>query len=154
MDKLFSIKPFWAFGIFALLDLICVGMGMGVPIFCILFGFFVGWYIVRHITLTTPLATQVFRKVLWYASVTAAFTFLVMFIIWAPFATYFFDPARDLAQTGIPMILYEPRASFVGWIALMILISPFLQLLTTSFGAYLTLLHWLQKGEVKVPLSI
>lgn len=153
MDKLFSIKPLWAFGIFALLDLICVGMGMGVPIFCILLGFLVGWYIVRIITLTTSSTSQVFRKVLLYASVTSAFTLFVMLIIWAPFATYYFDPAQDLTQTGIPMIFFEPRASFVGWIILMILISPFLQLLTTSFGAYLTLLNWSEKGGMVIAPS-
>jgi hypothetical protein len=33
------------------------------------------------------------------------------------------------------MILYTPRASFIGWIILMVLISPFLQFLMTLFGS-------------------
>ena len=44
------------------------------------------------------------------------------------------------------MILYEPLASFIGWQVLMVLISPFLQLLTTLFGSYLAILGWLNKG--------
>jgi hypothetical protein len=46
-----------------------------------------------------------------------------------------FEPGRDIANFGIPMILYEPLASFIGWIVLMVLISPLLQVLTTVFGA-------------------
>jgi hypothetical protein len=49
------------------------------------------------------------------------------------------------------MILYEPRASFIGWLVLMILISPVLQMLTTLFGSYLTLLGWLGKEEKLQP---
>ncbi len=145
MNKLLEIKPVWALIIFVLFDLLAVGMGMGVPIFCILLGFITGWLIVRYITPTGTTDHQIFRKVLVYASVTAGFTFLVMLVIWAPFATYYLNPAHDLAQTGIPLILYEPRSSFIGWIVLMILVSPFLQLLTTLFSAYLTLLWWLGK---------
>jgi hypothetical protein len=82
---------------------------------------------------------QVFSKVLKYAILTASITLVGMLLLWGPFASYLFDPAKDLAQTGIPMILYEPRASLIGWIVLMVLISPFLQLLTTLFSAYLTI---------------
>jgi len=38
--------------------------------------------------------------------------------------------------------LYEPAASFIGWLVLMIVISPFLQLLMTLFGSHLALLWW------------
>ncbi len=34
------------------------------------------------------------------------------------------------------MILYESKASFIAWPVLMIIMSPFLQLLATVFGAY------------------
>jgi len=37
------------------------------------------------------------------------------------------------------MILYEPKASFIAWLVLMIFISPFLQLLATVFGGYMAL---------------
>jgi len=35
----------------------------------------------------------------------------------------------------MPLLLFEPLTSFIGWIVLMVLISPFLQLLMTVFGS-------------------
>jgi hypothetical protein len=145
MKKLLALRPLWAFGIFVVLDIICIGMGMGVPIFCILFGFLVGWYVVKNITATTTQVREVFRKVLLYAAVTAAVTLVGMAAIWGPTISILFDPGRDIANFGVPMILYEPKASFIGWIVLMIVISPALQLLTTLFGSHLTLLGWLDR---------
>jgi hypothetical protein len=120
-------------------------MGMGVPIFCILFGFLVGWFTVKYVTVTACTVPQVLRKALKYAALTASFTMIVMMLIWGPALSMLFDPSRDLANWGIPMILYEPLASFIGWIVLMTLISPFLQFLTTLFGSYLALLGWVNK---------
>ena len=144
MNRLFTIKPGWAFGIYIVLDTICVGMGMGVPIFCILFGFLVGWYIVRMVVATTEQIGEVLRKLLPYAAITSASTFVVMTVIWGRCILMLFDPGMDYANFGIPMILYDPKASFIGWLVLMIVISPFLQLLATLFGSHLTLLAWLK----------
>ncbi len=146
MNKLLALKPHWAVGLFVLLDIICIGMGMGVPIFCIMLGVFVGWYIVRSIIAKTTDMREVFRRIFLYAIVAAAVTMLGMAAIWGPFALQLFDPNQDLADTGIPMILFEPLPSFIGWIMLMIVISPTLQFLTTLFGAHLTLLGWLNAG--------
>ena len=146
MKTLLALKPHSAFILFAIFDIICIGMGMGVPIFCILLGFVVGWFVVRYITRSVIQISDVFWKVLRYALITAGFTFLAMLVLWGPFASYLFNPAKDLATAGIPMILYEPRPSLIGWIVLMIVISPFLQLLTTLFSAYLTLLLWMKSG--------
>ncbi len=55
------------------------------------------------------------------------------------------DPAADLANFGIPPILYEPRASFIGWLVLMIAISPVLQLLMSLLGSHLALIRWARK---------
>jgi hypothetical protein len=144
MNRLFTIKPGWAFAIYMVLDTICVGMGMGVPIFCIFFGFLVGWYIVRMIVATTEQIREVLRKFLLYAAVASAFTFVVMTVIWGRCFLMLFDPGMDYANFGIPMILYDPKASFIGWLVLMIVVSPFLQLLATLFGSHLTLLTWLK----------
>lgn len=138
MDKLYRLKPHWLLLIFIILDVLCIGMGMGVPIFCILFGFVVGWFLVKLISRNNIDTLQALRKVLQYGLVTSGITFVGMGMLWLPFGRNFFDPAADLAQTGIPMILYEPRPSFIGWMVLMVLISPFLQLLTTLFSAYVT----------------
>ena len=136
----------WVLIIFVALDTICVGMGMGVPIFCILLGFPVGWFIVEYITISTTSLPQVYRRVLVYALLTSAVTLLMMVVIWGPAVSILFDSNKDIANFGIPMILYEPLASFVGWMVLMILISPFLQLLTTIFGSYLALMRWVDHG--------
>ncbi len=142
MNKLLQIRPLWLLILYVFTDTVCIGMGMGVPIFCILFGFIAGWLVVRYITATERDMARVLRKALIYGFIGSAFTFLVMLAIWGPFASYLFDPTKDLANTGIPMILFEPLASFIGWIVLMVLISPFLQLLTILFSAYVTLMNW------------
>ena len=144
MNRLYALKPRWALAVFVVLDTICVGMGMGVPIFCILFGFLVGWYIVRMVVATTEQIGEVLRKLLPYAAIASAFTFVVMTVIWGRCILMLFDPGMDYANFGIPMILYDPKASFIGWLVLMIVVSPFLQLLATLFGSHLTLLTWLK----------
>jgi len=63
-----------------------------------------------------------------------------MAIIWGPTIPRLWDPQGDLANFGIPLILYEPRSSFVGWEVLMIGISPFLQVMAVVFGADVRLL--------------
>ncbi len=123
-------------------DVVCVGMGMGVPVFCILLGLPVGWLIVGHVAVGATDISAVLRKVLLFATVTACVTLAGMALIWGPCAAMLFDPGADLANFGIPLILYEPRASFIGWLALMIVISPVLQLLTTLLGSHLALIRW------------
>jgi hypothetical protein len=146
IHKILHIRLVWLLVLYALTDIVCVGMGMGVPIFCILFGFIVGWLAVGYVTTTTSEAGQVLAKTFKAAAITAGFTFLAMLALWGPFSSYLFSPSKDLANTGIPMILYEPRASLIGWIVLMVFISPFLQLLTTLFSAYIATMSWIKKS--------
>jgi hypothetical protein len=146
MNKLLAVRPLVALGIYIFIDIVCIGMGMGVPFFCILVGFPVGWMIVKYLTVTHTDVREVFRKVLVDAAITAVVTFLGMIIIWGPLSVMSLsNPTTDFVETGVPMILYEPKASFIGWIVLMVVISPALQLLTTLFGSHLTLLAWLNK---------
>ena len=140
-------KPVWVFVVYVVLDLICIGMGMGVPIFCILLGFPVGWFLVKYITSTSSSVPEIMRKVLRYALLASLVTLVGMVIVWGTSVIMLSDPTLDLANYGIPMILYEPLASFIGWMVLMILISPFLQLLASIFAAYLTLLGWVKNKE-------
>ncbi len=144
MDRILRLNTRTAFAIFVIVDLLCVGMGMGVPLACILFGFFVGWHIAKRATMATTNVKGVFGRVFVQAIVTAAFTFVVMSLIWGRTIPMIFNPSADFQNFGHPFILYDPKISFIGWLVLMILISPFLQLLTTIFGAYLTLLLWLR----------
>ena len=144
---LFALKPRWALTAFVVIDIICFGMGMGVPVFCILFGFLVGWYIVRNVTANTPHIREVLRKIFRYAVITSSFTFVLSAVAWGRCITWLFDANADLANFGIPMILFEPRASFIGWLVLMIAVSPFLQLLTTLFSSHLALLRWVRTSS-------
>lgn len=86
---------------------------------------------------------DIFKKVFIYAIITSIFTLIFMCIIWGSTIIMLFNPATDFKNLGIPLILYDPKISFIGWIVLMILISPFLQLLATIFTSYLTLLRQL-----------
>jgi hypothetical protein len=147
MSRLFRLGPVWALLIFAFVDAICVGMGMGVPIFCILLGFPAGWYFARLATTAGGSVRGILRKSLLSAGLASLLTFLAMAVIWGSTIPKLFDPTFDLANFGIPMILYEPKASFIGWQLLMIGISPLLQLLAMVFGSYLTLLVWARVEE-------
>lgn len=145
MNRLLTLNKWAAFVVFVLLDVICVGMGMGVPIFCIAVGFPVGWYIAARALRSTSNLGTVLKRTVAQATLTSAVTFAMMALIWGNTARLLGDPAADFVNFGIPMILYEPKISFVGWLVLMIFISPFLQLLTTMFSAHLTLLVWLMR---------
>ena len=139
-SKIFRFTPIRAFLLYIVIDIVCVGMGMGVPIFNILFGFIVGWYLIKWISISALDWEVVLHRLLVYAFITAVVTFVGMALLWGSSAKLLFDPQADIARFGIPFLLYEPRASLVGWLFLMILISPFLQMLTTVFAGNLTLL--------------
>ncbi len=123
------------------------GIGMGVPFFCIMFGFPVGWYITKNLALRETNFSTILNEILKYALYTSLFTFILMLGIWGPLSTMLLVPGADFANTGIPMILYDPKISFVGWIILMIFISPFLQLLTTVFASNLALWRSLKEKD-------
>ena len=140
MSRLLRLKPWWALLLYLLVDVFCVGAGMGVPFFCILLGFPVGWVIARRVAQVARPAREVLRSVLKWSALTSGVTFLAMLPIWGPPVTMLFDPRTDFTRLGAPLILYEPMASFIGWLILMIFISPFLQFLMTLFGAQVGLL--------------
>jgi hypothetical protein len=153
MNELLAVKAWIAFAVFVLADVVCVGMGMGVPIFCIGFGFLVGWYIAARTTRSASDLSEALGRIFVEAVVTSAVTFVLMAVLWGSVTGMLFDPAADFVNFGIPMILYDPRASFVGWLVLMIFISPFLQLLTTLFSSYLTLLVSVRRRAWGSPVS-
>jgi len=138
MRALFSLKIGWTLAIYAILDILCAGLGMGVPFFCILFGLPVGWYLVRRLDARSRGTREMLRKILSGAALTSAFTFTLMAVIWLSSLGMLFDGSVSLENYGMPMILFEPLPSFIGWMVLMIVISPFLQFLLTLFGAHLT----------------
>ena len=145
MARLLTLNRWVGFGIFVFLDVLCVGLGMGVPIFCIGLGFPVGWYVAARAARSACNLGEVLKRTVVQATVASAVTFAMMALIWGNVARMLLDPAADFANFGIPMILYDPKVSFIGWLVLMIFISPFLQLLTTLFSSHLTLLVWLMR---------
>ncbi len=146
MKILLNLRPIWLLILYIFIDALCVGMGMGVPFFCILLGFATGWCAVRYNTSKVGELPQLLGVVLRYCVVAAFITCLAMLILWGPFTSYLFNPSKDIANSGIPMILFEPLPSFIGWMVLMVFISPFLQLLTSLFSAYITLMVWTNKA--------
>jgi hypothetical protein len=145
--KIFRLKPLGIFLIFVALDIICMGMGMGVPFFNILFGFLVGWYLVKWISIGTSEVKDILKQILIYSCIAAGVTFLGMLLIWGWSIKLLFGPDADIANFGIPQILFKPRASLIGWLVLMIVISPFLQLLTIVLASHLTLLLLYRKKK-------
>jgi len=120
------------------LELFLTAMGMGVPIFLIVFGFFFGFFLARKILVLNR--KNSLRTIFNHSLLASGFSFLIMLGIWGTYFLNIFDKNFDIVNSGIPMILYEPFASFIGWTVLMIFISPFLQFLMALFGAYVVLI--------------
>lgn len=141
MKNIFDIKIGWLLFIYIIIDILCTGAGMGVPIFNILFSFFVGWALIKIILIKNNCIIEVLQKSFKYAVWTAFVTFILMLIIWGRTILLLFDDNYDFEKFGHPFILYHPKISFIGWLVLMIFISPILQLLATVFSVNVTLLN-------------
>ncbi len=144
MKKLLTLNTRIALLLYFVADVIATGIGMGVPFFNILLGFPTGWYIARQALVAgenaeiRPLLWTILRR----AVVASLVTLVLMAALWGRMVVMLGGPPDDLANFGIPLILYEPRASFIGWLVLMVFISPALQLLAAVFAAFVALLGW------------
>jgi len=127
--------------IYMIIDILCAGAGMGVPIFCIIMGFPLGWFIARRAFSSKKDPHSIHTTILKASFLASAFTFLLMTVIWGRTIPMLFNPKADFQNFGHPFILYDPKISFIGWLILMIIISPFLQLLTIIFASFVTLLR-------------
>lgn len=140
-------EPFWRKQLPAiaagLLNVFAIGLGMGVPFFAILLGLVVGWWYARHMEPVSASAPDVMRAalgaLLGAAGALAAVTFVLMLVIWGGAIPSAFDPSFDAARWGIPLILYKAQASLIGWLVLMIVISPALQFMAVVTGGVLGL---------------
>jgi uncharacterized protein YacL len=141
MKKLLKLNAKVVIILYILIDMICVGAGMGVPIFCILLGFPLGWYITQRITASTEQLYQKYYKIFKFSLFAAIFTIIVMLIVWGSAILIHIHSSSDIQNFGHPYILYDPITSFIGWLILMIIISPFLQLLTAIFAAFITVIR-------------
>ncbi len=139
---------------YVVMDVLCAGLGMGVPLFCILLGFLAGWFGAMRAWYFVPGQVGAMRRSLRYALVTSLVTVAIMAAIWGRLVPLVFHPVINPGNMGLPLLLYEPRASLIGWLVLMILISPFLQFLMTLFGSFVTLLFVFRRwpeGAPRVP---
>jgi hypothetical protein len=139
MKKLMTLGLKRIIALYILVDVLCIGAGMGVPFFCILLGFPVGWFVTKKISASTENSYTLHRQILKWSLLSSAFTFLGMIFIWGNAISILLNPTFDFKNYGHPFILYDPKASFIGWLILMVFISPFLQLLTTIFTSFLSL---------------
>ena len=139
MHKFYTLRYWVLIIISVLITAILTGMGMGVPFLNILFGFIVGWYATKRASALYENLKERLSKIFIYCLFCSVVTLILMLGIWGSQIPMLFDPFTDFENYGHPMILYNPKLSFIGWLALMIVISPFLQLLTSIFAAFLTL---------------
>lgn len=136
-----SDRPLWRVNlpyiVIGLLDVFAIGLGMGVPVFAIILGAGLGWWLVRRGPGVLPEVSPVpagpsvprsaLRTLLAQALTVSAVTFIVMLAVWGPSIPFAFDAGFDAAGFGIPLLLYTPHASMIGWLVLMIVVSPLLQ---------------------------
>lgn len=139
MQKILVMRFWILLIIYTVICIVLSGIGMGVPILNILSGFLIGWFAALRAERLYEDMRQRMSRAFLYSIVCAAITMGVMLAIWARTIPLLFDPAADLADFGHPMILFDPKLSFAGWLVLMMIISPFLQLLTSVFSAYLAI---------------
>jgi len=147
MSGIFNINKKTAGVIYIILDTFVLVIMRFVPILPIILGFPVGWYIAKRLTLSERNLSDILNDILKYSFYTSLVTFLWMVIVWGSVSTMLMNPQADFANFGIPMILFYPKISFIGWIILMIFISPFLQLITTVFTAQVTIWRLSKKGK-------
>jgi len=138
-QKILKISPTKAVILYIFLDVICTGLGMGVPFLNILLGFLIGCFLASRAIEKTGDTAESARDSLKKGLLTSLFTMVQMIFIWWPYFLKFFEKGFDFKNTGIPNILYTPKASLVGWLILMVIISPFLQMLMSAFGSMLVL---------------
>ena len=122
---------------------------MGVPVLNILLGFVAGWYSARRNLIFENNRGKVLKKTLFYGLYSSLFTFATMLVIWGPPAKMLADPGSDFKNFGIPMILYDPVFSFIGWLVLMIVISPLLQFMASVFSSYMVFTFHYSRDKMK-----
>uniref|UniRef100_A0A7C4CBL6 Uncharacterized protein n=1 Tax=candidate division WOR-3 bacterium TaxID=2052148 RepID=A0A7C4CBL6_UNCW3 len=134
---------------YVLLDVLMVAAGLGVPSLCILLGLGVGWFGALRAEFFLQEIGAAMRRVLRYAAITAGVTFLLMVVAWWRYVPPLLDPVVDSGSMGVPLILYDPRLSLIGWLVGMFLVAPLAQFLATLAGAYLTFMFRLRRGWLK-----
>jgi hypothetical protein len=140
MNRLLRLKRIPAALLYLLGAVVCVGTGRWAPFFCIGFGLIMGWYITRRVVLRTNDFTLILHRIMHKAVVTSLLTFLLMVIIWGREIGMSPDPHASLTNFGFPLVFDITRVGYSNWFVVMIISAPLLQLMTTIFVSFLTLL--------------
>ncbi|MFO7928989.1 MAG: hypothetical protein R6U35_04920 [Candidatus Humimicrobiaceae bacterium] len=99
---------------------------MGVPVLNIFFGFFTWWFAARRNLILFSREKRILKNTFLYRLYSSGFAMVLMLFIWVPSIKMLFGPEQNLANFGIPMLLYEPVPSFMGCPVLMAMIYLFL----------------------------
>ena len=82
LKKIFTLR-YWILIIFSVIIFVILsGIGMGVPIMNILFGFLVGWYSTRRVQILYNEQKKRFSKIFIYSLFCAGITLIIMLAIW------------------------------------------------------------------------
>lgn len=143
MNRLLRARRGWMIALFLVAEVFAIGAGMGLPVFAILLGFPIGWLSARRQLERSADTSTAMRGALWAAASAGLVTFVFMALIWGPIVPVAWGPTAEVVKnTGygsIPLLLYEPRASLIAWLVLMLVISPDLQLMCALTAAYVTI---------------
>jgi len=150
VKKTFGQNAVGAVIAYVVFDILLAGLGMGTPAFCILLGLPFGWFAARRAEFYAPDLRHAMRRTLRYALVATGVTVIVMAAIWGRLVPYLFERRVDPGNMGLPLDLYNTRASLVGWLTLMLGVGPAFQFLVAMFGAYLTFFQRLKRLEQPV----
>lgn len=142
-----------------LLDMLAIGLGMGVPILAVLFGLPLGWYfgglsvagrdgrVPLPPSKVSSLPLMTLRRPVGQSAGVALMTTLVLAVIWLPQLPGVLDTALSARDWGIPLVLFGSQASKIGWMVLMLVISPLLQFMAAVTGAVLRQMHAMKRRE-------
>jgi hypothetical protein len=139
-----SFGQHWAgaFISYIVMDLLLAGLGFGTPLFCIAFGFAVGWFGAMRAWFFVPDTRGAMTRALRYAFLTSAVTMVLMAVIWGRLVPIVLNQRVNPGALGLPLNLYDSRLSLVGWLLLMVFTGPAIQVLMTAFGSYVTFIAW------------
>lgn len=136
-----------AFISYAVMDLLLAGLGFGTPVFCIVFGFGVGWFAALRAEFFVPDLRGAMMRALRYAFLTSGVTMVLMATIWGKHVPHVLNPRVNPGAMGLPLNLYDSRLSLVGWLMLMVITGPAVQVLMTALGSYITFLVRLRSSD-------
>jgi hypothetical protein len=133
--------PFWRqnlpYIVIALIDVFAIGIGLSLPILAVLYGFGVGWWLVRRGPHVLPeslpetggpaVERARIRSLLAHAAALAVVTLVVLVFVWAGAIPVFLDPAVDAAELGVPLLLWASQPSKIAWLVLLFVAGPLAQ---------------------------